>query len=334
MIEALIAGERDPHLLAGLARGVPRHKHEDLVAACDGRFTATHAAMCRLHLDAYDHTTGKIAELDGLVAEAAAAFEPVITRLMTISGIGRRTAEVIVAETGADMSRFPTPEQLTAWAGLVPGNRESAGKRRRAVTRKGNKHLKAAMVEAAWGASRTRSRIGARLRRLVRRFGRQHAKKAAVATAHTLLRVCWAVMARGEDYREDGGDFYDRREARQTHYLAARYQKDPGTPRLPGHPDRTRPRPGTSSRPPINQRNRQPEIPQASGRSHHHDRAHRSRLPIYCSLPRDGQDPSFVTARIRCPPEADKAAALDALITDHSVTLARSLQRQDRLTVR
>ncbi|MFI7700588.1 IS110 family transposase [Nonomuraea sp. NPDC049480] len=225
MIEALIAGERDPHLLAGLARGVLRHKHEDLVAACDGRFTATHAAMCRLHLDAYDHTTGKIAELDGLVAEAATVFEPVITRLMTIVGIGRRTAEVIVAETGADMSRFPTPEQLAAWAGLAPGNRESAGKRRRATTRKGNKHLKAAMVEAAWGASRTRSRIGARLRRLVRRFGKQHAKKAAVATAHTLLRVCWVVMARGEDYREDGGDFYDRREARQAHYLAARYQK-------------------------------------------------------------------------------------------------------------
>ncbi|NJP96442.1 IS110 family transposase [Nonomuraea sp. FMUSA5-5] len=120
MIEALIAGERDPHVLAGLARGVLRHKHEDLVAACDGRFTDTHAAMCRLHLDAYDHTTGKITELDGLVAEAATVFEPVITRLMTIVGIGRRTAEVIVAETGADMSRFPAPEQLAAWAGLAP----------------------------------------------------------------------------------------------------------------------------------------------------------------------------------------------------------------------
>ncbi|MFI7135141.1 transposase [Nonomuraea sp. NPDC050153] len=84
---------------------------------------------------------------------------------------------MIVAETGGDIARFPTPERLTAWAGLAPGNRESAGKRRRAGKRKGNEHLKAAMVEAAWSTGRTWSRIGARLRRLVRRFGRQHAKK-------------------------------------------------------------------------------------------------------------------------------------------------------------
>jgi transposase len=225
MIEALIAGERDPQTLADLARGVLRNKMDDLVMACAGRFTATHAAMCRLHLDAYDHATGKIAELDALVAQAAAPFEPVIAHLMTIVGIGRRTAEVIVAETGGDMSRFPTPEQLAAWAGLAPGNRESAGKRKRARTRKGNKHLKAAMVEAAWSTARTRSRIGARLRRLVRRFGREHAKKAAVAVAHTLLRIAWAVMARGEDYREDGGDFYEQRQARHAQHLAARYQK-------------------------------------------------------------------------------------------------------------
>ncbi|MCW2881174.1 MAG: hypothetical protein JWQ95_5274 [Sphaerisporangium sp.] len=225
MIEALIAGERDPRVLANLARGVLRAKLDDLVMACDGRFTDTHAQMCRLHLDAYDHATARIAELDTLVAQAAAPFEPVIAGLMTITGIGRRTAEVIVAETGGDMSRFPTPEQLAAWAGLAPGNRESAGKRKRAGTRKGNKHLKAAMVEAAWTTARTRSRIGARLRRLTRRFGKQHAKKAAVAVAHTLLRIAWAVMARNEAYREDGADFYAQREARHAQHLAARYQK-------------------------------------------------------------------------------------------------------------
>ncbi|WP_214107281.1 IS110 family transposase [Acrocarpospora catenulata] len=225
MIEALIAGERDPHVLAALARGVLRRRHEDLVMACDGRFTGTHAAMCRLHLDAYDHATGKIAELDALVAQAAAPFEPVIARLTTIAGIGRRTAEVIVAETGGDMSRFPTPEQLAAWTGLAPGNRESAGKRKRTGARKGNKHLKAAMVEAAWATARTRSRPGARMRRLIRRFGPAHAEKAAVAVAHTLIRIDWAVMATGQDYREDGGDFYDRRQARQAQHLAERYQK-------------------------------------------------------------------------------------------------------------
>jgi hypothetical protein len=125
MIEALIGGERDPRVLANLARGVLRHKLDDLVMACDGRFTASHAAMCRLHLDAYDHLTGKIAELDTLVAQAAAPFEPVIARLMTIVGIGRRTAEVIVAETGGDMSRFPTPSNWPPGAGWprATGNR-------------------------------------------------------------------------------------------------------------------------------------------------------------------------------------------------------------------
>ncbi len=100
MIEALIAGERDPGRLADLARGVLRRKTEDLQMACDGRFTAAHAQMCRLHLDAHDHLTAAIAELDALIAEAAAPFAAVIARLMTIPGIGQRTAEVIVAETG------------------------------------------------------------------------------------------------------------------------------------------------------------------------------------------------------------------------------------------
>jgi len=107
MTGALIAGERNPGRLAGLALGRLRRKTEELQLACDGRFTAAHAQMCRLHLDAYDHLTAKIAELDGLVAEAAAPFAALIARLQTIPGIGRRTAEVIVAETGGDMARFP-----------------------------------------------------------------------------------------------------------------------------------------------------------------------------------------------------------------------------------
>ncbi len=106
MIEALIAGERNPGRLADLARGVLRRKTDDLQMACDGRFTAAHGQMCRLHLDAYDHLTATIAELDALVAAAAAPFAAVIARLMTIPGIGRRTSEVIVAETGA---RPPAP---------------------------------------------------------------------------------------------------------------------------------------------------------------------------------------------------------------------------------
>lgn len=110
--------------------------------ACDGRFTAGHAQMCRLHLDAYDHLTAQIATLDELVAMAVAPFEAVIARLVTIPGIGRRIAEVIVAETGGDMARFASPARLAAWAGLAPGDNESAGKRKKAAARKGNPHLR------------------------------------------------------------------------------------------------------------------------------------------------------------------------------------------------
>jgi transposase len=227
MIEALIAGERDPLVLAGLAKGLLRRKLDELAMACDGRFTASHGQMCRLHLDAYDHLTAKIAELDELVAAAAEGFAQLIARLMTIPGIGIRTAQVIVAETGGDMSRFPSPAQLASWSGLAPGNRESAGKRMRASARKGNTHLKAVLVEAAWATARTRTRPGARLRRLIRRFGTGNEKRAAVAVAHTLLVIAWAVMARDRDYTEDGDDFYDQRAHRNREHLATRYQQAP-----------------------------------------------------------------------------------------------------------
>ena len=224
MIEALIAGEREPGRLASLALGRLRRKTEELAMACDGRFTAAHAQMCRLHLDAYDHLTGQIAELDALVAEAAAPFAVLIPRLVTIPGIGRRTAEVIVAETGGDMARFATAARLAAWAGLAPGDNESAGKRKHAAARKGNRYLRVAMVEAAWATARTRTRPGARFRRLARRFGRGHEKKAALAVAHTLTRITWAVLSRGEDYA-DAGEDYDQRDQRNREHLIRHHQQ-------------------------------------------------------------------------------------------------------------
>ena len=172
MIEALIAGERNPGVLANLARKRLRAKTDALQMACDGRFNDSHAQMCRLHLDSYDHLTARIAELDILVAEAAEPFAAIIARLVTIPGIGTRTAQVIVAETGGDMARFATPARLAAWAGLAPGDNESAGKRKHAPARKGNQHLRTALVESAWTVSRTATRPGARFRRLARRFGR------------------------------------------------------------------------------------------------------------------------------------------------------------------
>ena len=225
MMEALIAGERNPARLAELAKGVLRRKMEGLRMACDGRFTAGHGQMCRLHLDAYDHLTARIAELDVLVAEAAAPFRAVIARLVTIPGIGQRTAEVIVAETGGDMARFATPARLAAWAGLAPGDNESAGKRKRAAARPGNRHLRTALVESAWSTARTRSRPGARFRRLARRFGRGNEKKAAVAVAHTLASIAWTVMKNEHDYTEVGEDYYERLDRRNHDHLVRHHQQ-------------------------------------------------------------------------------------------------------------
>ena len=225
MIEAMIAGQRDPAVLAALARGVMRRKIPELEMACDGRFTGSHGQMCRLHLDAYDHLASQIAELDRLVAEAAAPFAAVIARLVTIPGIGQRTAQVIVAETGGDMRRFITAARLAAWAGLAPGDNESAGKRKRAAARKGNQHLRAALTESAWTVGRTATRPGARFRRLARRFGRGNEKKAAVAVAHTLLCIAWAVMKHDEDYAEAGAGYYDQRDARNREHLARHHQQ-------------------------------------------------------------------------------------------------------------
>ena len=224
MIAALIAGERNPGRLADLAEGVLRRKTDELQMACDGRFTDSHGQMCRLHLDAYDHLTAKIAELDQLVAAAAAPFAPVIARLVTIPGIGQRTAEVIVAETGADMTRFATPARLAAWAGLAPGDNESAGKRKKAPTRKGDQHLRTAMVESAWATWRTATRPGARFRRLARRFGKGNENKAAVAVAHTLLCIAWAVMTYDGDYADAGADYYERRDQRNREHLVRYHQ--------------------------------------------------------------------------------------------------------------
>jgi transposase len=225
MIEALIAGQRDPAVLARLARGVMRKKIDELEMACDGRFSAGHGQMCRLHLDAYDHLTAQIGELDRLVAAAAAPFGRVIARLVTVPGIGQRTAEVIVAETGGDMSRFTTSARLAAWAGLAPGDNESAGKRKKAATRQGDRHLRSAMVESAWSVSRTATRPGARFRRLARRFGKGNEKKAAVAVAHTLLCIAWAVMKHDRDYTDAGADYYDQRDRRNHEHLVEHHQR-------------------------------------------------------------------------------------------------------------
>jgi transposase len=147
----------------------------------------------------------------GLVAP----FTAQIQLLTSIPGISDRAAMVIISEIGVDMSRFPSAKHLAAWAGLAPGNNESAGRRRRARHRKGNTHVQSILIEAALAASRTRTRLGARFHRLHRRFGGRAnntaGKKAAFAVAHTLVKVVWTVLATGQSYTDLGHDYYTRR---------------------------------------------------------------------------------------------------------------------------
>jgi transposase len=222
MLDALVAGERDPVVLADLARGVLRNKAEDLRLALAGRFTAHHGQMVALHLARIDHlnqmlthvkdTIGRLGVNSpvGLLVPFAAQAE----LLTSIPGVGERVAGVVISEIGVDMARFPTAAHLAAWAGLAPGNNESAGRRRKGRHRKGNTQVQSILIEAALAASRTRTRIGARFHRLLRRFGGKQnpaaVKKAAFAVAHTLIKVIWSVLATGAPYADLGHDFYTR----------------------------------------------------------------------------------------------------------------------------
>ena len=222
MLDALVGGERDPQVLAGLARGVLRNKAEDLRLALAGRFTTHHGQMVAWHLSRIDHLDQMLAKVTEKIGQAAgdpptgviAPFAAQMQLLTSIPGIGPRAACVVISEIGVDMSRFPTAAHLAAWAGLAPGNNESAGRRRKGRHRKGNTHVQSILVEAAFAASRTRTRIGARFHRLHRRFGGKQspaaAKRAAFAVAHTLIKVIWSVLATGQAYTDLGHDYYTR----------------------------------------------------------------------------------------------------------------------------
>jgi transposase len=211
MIEALIYGERDPAVLADLARGRMRSKIPDLTLACAGRFGAQHALMCTLHLEHLDHLTDMIARLDTRIDEVSLPFARQTELLATIPGISERAAQIIISEIGVDMTRFPTASHLASWAGLCPGNNESAGKHRSGKTRKGNTELCTVLTECAWAAGRTATYVGAQFRRFHRRFGHKGGQKAATATAHTLIVIIWHVLAETTAYRDLGSDYFTRR---------------------------------------------------------------------------------------------------------------------------
>lgn len=206
MLAALIAGERDPDALAELARGRMRPKRAALAEALTGRFDQHHAVLAALMLEKVDEIDAAVARLDAEIDTRMEPFRGQQRRLMTIPGIAQRASEVIIAETGADMSRFPTPGHLASWAGLCPGNNESAGKHGSTRIRHGNPWLAGMLGECAAAAARTRgTRLAERHRRLARRRG---AKRARVALARTLLETSWQLLTHDQDYQDLGPDYY------------------------------------------------------------------------------------------------------------------------------
>jgi transposase len=233
MVEALIAGERDPRVLAGLAKGRMRAKHAALVEALAGRFDDHHAELARMLLDQIDTLGAQITKLTarleqllaaipaaqgvdadgttgpGAGAAADAAVLPAVARLDEVTGIGQDAAQVIIAEVGLDMAIFPTPAQLVSWAKLCPRTIQSGAKTRGGKTGKGNPYLKGILGEAAAAAAKTDTFLGERYRRLVKRRGKL---KALVAVARSILVIVWHLLADPTArYHDLGPDYYTSR---------------------------------------------------------------------------------------------------------------------------
>jgi transposase len=208
MLEALIQGERNPEVLAGLAKGTLKSRIPELIDALTGRFKEHHAFMARLHLDQIDAHSRIIDQLTTRLEKAMEPFRAAREFLATIPGVSLKIADVIIAETGADMSRFETPGRLASWAGVCPGSNESAGRIKSAHILPGNKYLKAVLGTAALSASRSKNTyLAAKYRRTAARRGPM---KAIVAVAHSILNAVWHLLADGECYADLGADHFTR----------------------------------------------------------------------------------------------------------------------------
>ncbi len=209
MLAALIAGERDPAILADLAKGRLRNKTAALTEALEGRFTSRHAFMTRERLDRIDAIEASITRVEQQIASAItiAGYDPAVTLLRTIPGVSTTVAHVIIAETGADMTRFPTAAHLASRAGLCPGHNESAGKVKSSQIRPGNTYLKAALGIAAMAAARNNGTYRqARYKRLAARRGPM---RALVTTEHAMIISIWHMLTTGETYNDLGTDFHN-----------------------------------------------------------------------------------------------------------------------------
>jgi transposase len=210
MLTALVGGETDPTVLAEMAKGRLKEKIPLLERALRGQFGAHQRFLVEQQLAHLDDLDARIAAVSARIAAQLRPFEEALARLETIPGVGRRTAEVLAAEVGTDLTRFPTDKHLAAWAGMAPGQNESAGKQKSGKTRKGSPWLRAALVEAARAAARTKGTYAsAQYHRIA---GRRGAKRAAMAVGHSILVSSYHMLQRGVDYEELGSQYFDERD--------------------------------------------------------------------------------------------------------------------------
>jgi transposase len=209
MIEAMIAGEESPELLSELAQRRLKNKKAELKRALNGLMGNHQKLMLAAQLRHIDYLDEEISRLDEEIKRRMLPFEEDLELLDTIPGVARRTAETIAAEIGTNMDQFPSAAHLCSWAGLCPGQNESAGKRKSGKTRKGNKKLRSALVEAARAAGRTKNTyLSSQYHRIAARRG---ANRAAVAVAHSILTISYYILKRRQPYMELGPTYYEER---------------------------------------------------------------------------------------------------------------------------
>jgi len=228
ILAALVAGETDAARLAALADSRVRATPQALQEALHGRITAHHRFLLREHLATIDHLHARLAAFDGQIAVVLEPFRRATEHLVTIPGVSQLTAQVLVAEIGIDMTRFPTVGHLISWAGLCPRLDESAGHRRSRRVRKGAPWLKTALVQAAWAATRVRgSYLQAQFQRLKARRG---AMRAAVAVAASILTAAYYMLRDDVPYRDLGGAYFEQRDKAKLARRLARRLTDLGYP--------------------------------------------------------------------------------------------------------
>lgn len=224
MLRALAAGQTDAEEMANLARRSLKRKKPELKRALEGRLTQTQRWVLGELLDQYEHLEQRVAKVEGEIRRQMETspdpfVQEAVKLLDTIPGVGEQVAWTIVSEIGVKMDQFPTDRHLASWAGMCPGNNESAGKRKSGKTRKGSPYLRAALVQAAWRASQMKETyLSAQYRRLVKRMGK---KKACVAVGHSILVIAYHVLQQRVSYQELGGDYFDKQnvEAQRTRLI-------------------------------------------------------------------------------------------------------------------